>query len=322
MAKLDAADFEPRGCPHCGSAKKNTLLELDADAIIRSNWSYRPGAAATMSAWSSRRFSIVQCQDCEFMYAGLLPTASFAHQLYDVVIDSDKVRAANLSRASLAQKMSDMSVLFSVIPATTASIRLLDYGCGFGPALEVLRTLPGVRALGYETSAIRLQDLANRGLAATGDLSQVSMAAPFNVVLLDNVLEHLPDPRDTLSYLRGICAPGAVLYVSVPSISRQTLVAQDEAVRNGASVRMDINPWEHLNYFDLEHLDSQLLDFGFAALGQSSFPDRVNIGLRASTSATARLKNVLASLLRMCRYAWSGESIQSVNRRFYRLEPQ
>lgn len=315
-----AAAFEPRGCPHCGSVQKDTLLELTADAIIRSNWSYRPEAAAAMVGPSDRQFPIVQCQACGFIYAGLLPDTAFIHRLYDAVIDGDATRAANLSRASLAQKMGDMSALFRIVPAATEPIRLLDYGCGFGPALEVLRNLPGVQALGYETSTVRLKELAARGLPATGDLSHVSKHAPFNVVLLDNVLEHLPDPRATLEYVRGVCEPGAALYVSVPSISKETIAAQRIAVRSGDRVLMDINPWEHLNYFDLEHLDSLLRDFGMAPFGQSSFPDQVNIGLRASDSLVDRSKNAAASMLRLWRYVWGGEGLQSVNRRFYRME--
>jgi SAM-dependent methyltransferase len=317
-----ATDFAPRSCPHCASAQGRTLLELTPDAILKSNWSYRFEAAASIAQTKTQQFPIMECQACGFIYAGLLPGAAFIERLYDVVIDSRATRTANLSRASLAQKMGDMSALFGVVPATTEPLRLLDYGCGFGPALEVLRNLPGVQTLGYETSTVRLQDLADRGLSATGDLSRVSRDAPFDVVLLDNVLEHLPDPRATLKFIRAVCAPNAVLYVSVPSITRETIAAQHPAIRGGARLLMDINPWEHLNYFDIEHLDSLLGDFGLVPFGQSSFPDQVNIGLRASPSLRGRLKNGLASVLRMWRYLWVGEGLQTVNRRFYRMGAQ
>jgi SAM-dependent methyltransferase len=315
-----ATDFTPRSCPHCGSAHGRTLLELTPDAILQSNWSYRLHAAATIVQTSTQQFPIMECQACGFIYAGLLPGAAFIQRLYDVVIDSDAARKANLSRASLAQKMGDMSALFRLVPAAAEPLRLLDYGCGFGPALEVVRSLPGVQALGYETSAVRLQDLADRGLSATGDLTQVSQGAPFDVVLLDNVLEHLPNPRSTLKFIRAVCAPGAVLYVSVPSITRETIAAQHGAVRGGAPLLMDINPWEHLNYFDLAHLDSLLADFGLLPFGQSSFPDQVNIGLRAAPSFHGRLMNGLVSMLRMWRFLRLGEGLHTVNRRFYRLD--
>jgi SAM-dependent methyltransferase len=320
MDALDLSDFAPRSCPHCGSARKAPLLEVPAEDIINSNWSYRPGAANAMKRSAEHRFPIVQCKACDFIYAGLLPGAVFTDRLYDVVIDSAAARATNLSRGSLAQKMGDLSALFRVVPPGTEPIRLLDYGCGFGPALEILRNLPGVNALGYETSAVRLRDLAKRGLSATGDISRVSKEGPFNVVLLDNVLEHLPNPRQTLRFVREVCAPAAVLYVSVPSISGKMISAQHEAIRCGALLQMDINPWEHLNYFDLKHLDSLLRDFGLMPFSQSSFADQVNIGLRASRSLRARFKNAAASTLRLWRYVWAGTELQSVTRRFYRLE--
>lgn len=321
MGTFAAAPFTRRNCPHCGSPRHRTLLELTPQAIFQSNWTYRPGSAERLRLGPEQSFPIEECVPCGFIYAGLLPDAAFLAQVYDEVIDTDAARRNNLSRASLARKMGDLSALFQQLAENANPIRLLDYGCGFGPALELLRCLPDVHALGYETSATRRGELGRRGLRATGDLDAITREAPFHVVFLDNVLEHLPQPRQALAFVRATCAASALLYVSVPAIDRKVILGQQRGLQHGDRILMDINPWEHLNYFNVANLDSLLGEFGFRPLGQASFPDEVNIGLRASPEWTARLKNGMASMARLCRYAWNGEGLATVNRRFYRLQP-
>jgi len=315
MSETSPALFAPRACPLCGSAQGKNLLRLSGGSIIESNWSYRSDAAALLALPKGQTFPIDECGACGFIYAALLPSAAFLDDIYDRVIDPDLARNANLSRANLARKMSDMAALFEVHGSSGRPLRLLDYGCGFGPTLQVMRNLPGVNSLGFETSAARLQDLSRRGLAATGDLANVASQGPYDVVLLDNVLEHLPQPREVLEFVRGVSAAAALLYVSVPDTGRQIIRDQGRA----RPIRMDINPWEHLNYFDIRHLDKLLGEFGFHPVGQMALPEQVRIGLRASPTLGSRVKNGVASAARLCRYIWRGEGLASVTRRFYRL---
>jgi SAM-dependent methyltransferase len=296
------------------------LLDLTPETIVKSNWTYCPDSMHRLGIPPRQHFPIDECVSCGFIYAGLLPAPAFLAQVYDGLIDTDAARRANLSRASLARKMGDLSLLFQLFADSVRPVRLLDYGCGFGPVLELLRCLPDIHGIGYETSAARLQELRNRGLSATGELDHVAREAPFDVVLLDNVLEHLPQPRHALEFVRGVCANGAVVYISVPAIDGRVIAGQRQAAKAGGRVLMDINPWEHLNYFNLRSLDKLLDEFGFRPLAPTSFPNEINIGLRGSPERTSRLKNGLASFGRLCRFVWRGEGISTVNRRFYRLE--
>ena len=52
-----------------------------------------------------------------------------------------------------------------------------------------------------------------------------------------------------------ISTTGTILYVSVPDANRKYLGAQMMLSDRAQPVSMDINPWEHLNYFDLAHVE-------------------------------------------------------------------
>jgi len=312
--------FTSRACPLCASSAKVRLLTLDADAIFRSNWSYRPEAKALLEVDADDRYSVVECSGCGFLYADALPDAPFLHRVYDQVIDGDAARSNNLSPAQIAPKMDNIAVLLRLAGTRAEPLRILDYGCGFGATLALLAAAgPAVQAIGYETSATRLADLRARGLAATGDTAQWMGRGPFDIVVLDNVLEHVLSPRETVASIARACAPDALLFVSVPETNRERVLAQQRVADAGGAIDMDINPWEHLNYFDTKHLDALLAAFAFGPLSAARLPQAVDIGVRPCESAAGRMKNALASLPRLAAYAMHGDTLPRTTRRFYRL---
>jgi SAM-dependent methyltransferase len=310
---------QERSCPHCGSSASATLLSLTCGDILQSNWSYRSAVASDLRLDSREAFFIVECNSCAFIYARLLPDNVFLHTVYDVLIDHDAARAANLCASNLADKMDYLTTLLRLIDGKSPA-RMLDYGCGFGPALQLLKAIPSIEAIGYETSVARIEDLRQRGLHASTDLDELAMRGPFSAVILDNVLEHLPAPRTALSFISDNLEPEGLLFVSVPDVDRARILAQQAAIGNGGKVAMDVNPWEHLNYFDLRHLDELLAQFLFEPIEAYRLPKTVDIGLRPNASRNGRMKNALASLPRLLTYAARGDAGRSVTRRFYRLK--
>jgi len=314
------ASFSPRDCPLCGSPARTPLLRLDSDSIFRSNWSYRSDRKVQLGLGARDFFPVDECADCRFIYAGLLPGPAFLHMVYDSVIDTDAARRDNLSPRQLAAKMGGLATLLRLAPENSAPFRVLDFGCGFGASLALLAAVaPAVRAVGYETSAARIADLSTRNLEVSGDLEQIARSGPFDAIILDNVLEHVPNPGQTIASIRKLAAPGALLFVSVPQVDRQRVLSQQRAADAGGAVDMDINPWEHLNYFDMQHLDKLIARWGFEPIAAARLPDPVDIGLRASDSIGARSRNGLASFSRLVSYVLRGDVLPTTTRRFYRL---
>jgi hypothetical protein len=83
---------------------------------------------------------------------------------------------------------------------------------------------------------------------------------------------------------------------------------------------MTLNPWEHLNYFTLEHLDALMARIRFRRLTASDRAASPSIGLRAERSLGSRLRNGLASTLRLIRYVVDGDVLATAAHAFYRRE--
>lgn len=304
-----------RACPHCAHGEAALLFAMTPGEIARENWSYRADRLQRLCAAAPERFPLVRCARCGFVYAQLLPPQEFLAALYDDVIDLEAARAYSFGLESMGTRMEYLSQL---LPMLTAKSAVLDFGCGFGPTLDLLATAPGLRADGFETSAARVRELRQRHERILDEPAQLDATAPYDAIIVDNVLEHVPDPQACLRWLSRLCVAGGIVHIGVPDLNdaRVARVAADH--RAGRAVGMDINPWEHLNYFDVDHLDDMARRCGFEPLRQSELRRDVGTGLRPASRRYARLTNAAATGWRIARYVATGDAVRLATRRVYR----
>ena len=136
--------------------------------------------------------------------------------------------------------------------------RFLDIGCGEGWALAYFhRQGWPVLGLDYSSFSVERFQPALREYLRPGDLVAeldrlVAEGRTFEVLWLDNVLEHVPDPAGLLRRCRQLVAPGGALLVEVPndfSALQNYLLAQGHIDRPFWVVLPD-----HLSYFNAEGL--------------------------------------------------------------------
>ena len=308
--------MQPRRCPLCGSNEHETVVELEADAFCRTNWTYSPDFRSILGIGERAVFPVVRCRRCAMVFASLLPDADFLNALYDRVIQKAECVEGSENRPGYARRLRYVAELLELAPAADP-LRALDYGSGLGVTLRILRAC-GVEATGFDPSALRSDYVREHDLTIAGD--RAALGGIFAIVVLDNVLEHLSDPVETVEWLSGVTAPGTVAYVSVPPYEDAFLRAQVERHRRGEAVDMTLNPWEHLNYFSLEHLDALLARGGFRRLAARERTSPPAVGLRPERSAVRRSKNAAASMARLARYAIRGDVLATAEHAFYRRE--
>lgn len=308
--------MQPRRCPLCESNEHETVVDLEADAFCRTNWTYSADYRMILGIAESARFPIVRCRRCAMVFALLLPDADFLIALYDRVIQKAECVAGSENRPGYGRRLRYVAELLELAPPADP-LRALDYGSGLGVTLRILRAC-GVGATGFDPSALRSDYVREQELTIVGDPSELNGA--FEIVVLDNVIEHLPDPVATIEGLRGMTMSGTVAYVSVPPYEETFLRAQIERYRAGEAIDMTLNPWEHLNYFSLAHLDALMLRGGFRRLTARERVSPPTIGLRAERNAVRRSKNAAASLARLARYAMQGDVLATAEHAFYRRE--
>lgn len=159
-------------------------------------------------------------------------------------------------RAKLEQRD---AIIRRYLPASNqSSKRLLDVGCGEGYALAYFRK-HGWSAKGIDFSSAGVSSKNPDCLDAlvTGDIfallqSEMTAGATYDVVWLQNVLEHVIDPLGLLKSLRSLVAPGGLAVVTVPN---DCSITQRGALDHGhIENAFWVAPPDHLTYFDHDSL--------------------------------------------------------------------
>ncbi len=101
-----------------------------------------------------------------------------------------------------------------------AGARLLDVGCGAGLLLEAARAA-GVEAVGVDAAGDRAAEARARSGAVVhaGTLETLSAdLGRFDVIRMNQLVEHVPSPRALLAAARARLAPGGALHLATPNL--------------------------------------------------------------------------------------------------------
>jgi len=148
--------------------------------------------------------------------------------------------------------------------------RILDLGCGRGLVLSALADR-GFEVHGFERSEAALQGVDPRAkLRVAPRLADAAYPdACFDQVQLWHVLEHLPDPVETLTEIRRILRPEGQLVVAVPNFG--SLQA-----RWAGPAWFHLDPPRHLYHFTMPALRTMLARCGFGIRSSHHFSLRQN----------------------------------------------
>lgn len=151
--------------------------------------------------------------------------------------------------------------------------RLLDVGSGPGWFLQ-FGSGRGWATVGVEPSAAACaharQTLGERVVQGFFAPDALQGLEPVDVVHLNNVLEHVPDPGAMLATAAAALAPGGLVCATSPNDFNPL---QDALVRLRGHEPWWVDPREHLNYFDRAGLDRLLRRHGLRPLRwRASFP--------------------------------------------------
>ncbi len=166
-------------------------------------------------------------------------------------------------------------------------LRVLDVGAAEGLVSRALRAArPGLEVWAVEPSAaarVALGDVAEQVFAALDD---VPTAAPFDLALLLDVLEHVADPA---AFLRDVVArvrPGGTLLLSVPNVAHWSVRALLLAGEFPYASR-GILDRTHLRFFTRRSLRALVHEAGLALEAEAGSISPVELALPDPLAARA-----------------------------------
>lgn len=228
--------------------------------------------------WRKDGLRVVRCRSCALVYVNPRLTLAALDRMYN---------AQTISRMQYyVQTAADDAPSFRKRLGWVERIRrpgrLLDVGCGPGTFLAVARER-GWEARGVDINAASVARCRELGLdAVSGPFPHPALVpGPYDAIVFNDVIEHLPEPRVAIAEAHRLLAPGGVVLISTPDVG--ALVARISGRR-----WLHLKPVEHLTSFDRRTIARLLGEAGFEVVLCRSIGRNRSLGLildRLSTYA-------------------------------------
>ena len=191
------------------------------------------------------RWPLLRCRTCALVYTSPRPTPEHFREVYDGSYYTNKPAVAGNPQATRRRIRDlvlrcfwgypgDLGTLEKVVcrlllrPLRSRVMPLpfapqavvLDVGCGNGAQLAELHRYGYTRLHGVEPSPLAAAHARQASGASIheGTLESVNLpAGHFDLVILNQALEHVPSPSATLRQVRRVMKPGGSLYLTVPN---------------------------------------------------------------------------------------------------------
>jgi SAM-dependent methyltransferase len=233
-------------------------------------------------------FPIVRCVTCGLVFVGAVVKPEDLIPLYGETYyeSADAVGYGGYSDAEARKRYHDRTLL-DEIEKQRPQGGLLEIGCAYGYFLDEARKR-GWRVRGVEPSehaAHLARELFGLDVCTDAFTDLVIEPESVDVIALWDVIEHLPNPRETIEHARAWLSPGGVIAISTGDVSSLS------SRLHRADWSLMTPPW-HQYYFSRKTLGLLLERGGFdqvkmggdgnVAIDRSSERPRINGALASA----------------------------------------
>jgi 2-polyprenyl-3-methyl-5-hydroxy-6-metoxy-1,4-benzoquinol methylase len=246
------------------------------------------GADKTRPFMRRQGYSVVACESCDLVYVSPRATLAALAQHYN---GNESSRIQYYLDGEPADRRSFAPVLERLERLQPAKGQLLDVGPNVGSCLALARER-GWQVAGIEINAEAARYCREtRGLEVrAGTLEDEPFPpATFDAVLMGDVIEHLPDPRQALVQVRALLKPGGMLLISTPDIA------------GWAGRALQVKPEEHIYYFSPRTMKAMLEQAGYEVVEITPFDRHHNITAMVHSTTFGGLFQTLAPFFRLAR---------------------
>lgn len=277
-----------KSCPVCGQQSK-LLMDLP-----QTFWGHR--------------FSLHTCNTCALCYTFPAPSNELLSKIYSGEYwfrESTVQKRGTMAR--VVQKFNEIRLAATVKPfllRLPAGASVLEVGCGSGQLAAYLK---------HEGYSIEVADISQdlldeiKGLhditGYCGNLENIQFSHTYDAIIFNNVLEHLPDPVNTLQRAEQLLTAEGFVFLEVPNI-------------DSLQFRLFGESWfplqipQHLFHFSPRSLQGVAFQASLERTWCSTFSPRVSAaGYAASICPTLRPETIRLSLSKLRLFLYFGLQI-------------
>ncbi len=200
-------------------------------------------------------YTVVACERCGFTFARDLPPPEHYEAYYRATTKYTYEGSRDAAAAMTAMHEPSFALIDSFLH-DDREVRVLDIGCSTGELLALFSRAGYTQLEGVDPTpdCARIAQQLHGLTVKTAVLSELTTNEPYDLVMLANVLEHIPDLRTAVAHVAALVRGGGSLFVQVP-----------DAGHFGSEMREPFLEFsiEHINYFTDASLTNLLAIEGF-----------------------------------------------------------
>ena len=231
-------------CPVCGSNEKELLFKSSYDSPMLKQY-IKAMYELPDEFLKNEEYEIDACKECGLIWQPNVLNDKGAEILYTTYKKSDDMGEARSTDANKKIYMKQIADALRSAHKKPSKAKVLDYGMGWGYWCAAGKEM-GCDSYGFEISET-YRDFAKKNGINVLERSDIAENAPFDVINLEQVLEHVPNPREIIEFLSSNLSDNGVLIIGVPNGGR---IRKD--LRNPEYTMSKDSVWalQHINTFN------------------------------------------------------------------------
>jgi 2-polyprenyl-3-methyl-5-hydroxy-6-metoxy-1,4-benzoquinol methylase len=244
-------------CPSCFYTNTQMFMQLNETrklSFCDYSTKYYDGL---LESWLDKiQPALMYCDNCGHVYYKDIPDENLLAQMYASV--KRPASSPDPSRPPSDLMVNEMTRLLKITGKKKPA--LLDYGAGYGRWSAAAYQV-GFNVISFEPHVNRIDKDCDYDVIHDPALLK---GLKFDVVWLEQVLEHVPKPSETLQGITQYMKPDSILRMSVPNIYRakEGKSIWDEWPYNGVSSHI-LAPYQHLHGFSQSSLEKLVVHSGY-----------------------------------------------------------
>ena len=275
-----------RSCPICSSTKYKVIFSFDYDYVL--NVLKLDAKLLELVDFKEGSFSnIVNCLSCNSSY--IREDFEIDNNL-DAYFELNQTDYQNKDHSNINQGVrktwldkltgkefvnnSILNILSAYCrkdlysPIAEKPVKLLDFGCGWGNWLKQLTHYNFIDCYGYDINKFKVNSLNQLGINAFYDIDEIRKVGLFDIIICNDVIEHVDNPNQVMETLGSLIKPGGVLYAAVPRFSKKDMIKASLEMKKRK--RLKLFHLGHINYLTPEAFKGAMATNGFKPINSQT----------------------------------------------------
>lgn len=150
-------------------------------------------------------YSMYKCPECSLEFAW--PLIPGSKSFYDFLTQQN---------GYYSDYRPEYKIVWDYLRTRKGNTKILDVGCGDGSFLKGTLDIPGVKAIGIDTTLESIKKAQSKGIEAYQVPIEKLEMNDFDVVVSFHCLEHVSDPLGFMASIRSKLSNGGVAFISTP----------------------------------------------------------------------------------------------------------